>query len=279
MKTESIEYYKFENPEYYKNKGVIVTGATGGIGSLLTSTLIEFGARVVAIVKDEKKLLGMFNTNLNNGTLKYEILDFKEETDYINIFSNIMTKLGGKLDVMFLCHGQFSQAELIETSSIKDYDNIININSRSVMAMISLATPFLKYTKGNIVVISSLESFIPVKKSFLNTTSKCIVNSLIQNSALELASFGIRVNGVAPGITNTDFRLEEFYEPKEKNHNIYMKKNEFKNLLSQSIIQPDEIVDVMLFLGCEDAGFVTGEIIKIDGGYSLNHDCAFTNPK
>ena len=227
MKTESIEYYKFENPEYYKNKGVIVTGATGGIGSLLTSTLIEFGARVVAIVKDEKKLLGMFNTNLNNGTLKYEILDFKEETDYINIFSNIMTKLGGKLDVMFLCHGLFSQGELIETS-IKDYDNIININSRSVMAMISLATPFLKYTKGNIVVISSLESFIPVKKSFLNTTSKCIVNSLIQNSALELASFGIRVNGVAPGITNTDFSLEEFYEPKEKNHNIYMKKMDLK---------------------------------------------------
>ena len=278
MKTESIEYYKFENPEYYKDKGVIVTGATGGIGSLLTSTLIEFGARVVAVVKNEKKLREKFNTNLNNGSLKYEILDFKEETDYIGIFSNIMTKLGGKLDVMFLCHGQFYQSELIETS-LKDYDNIININSRSVMTMISLATPFLKYTKGNIVVISSLESFIPVKKSFLNTTSKCIVNSLIQNSALELASFGIRVNGVAPGITNTDFRLEEFYEPKEKNHNIYMKKNGFKNLLSQSIIQPDEVVDVMLFLGCEDAGFVTGEIIKIDSGYSLNHDCAFTNPK
>ena len=278
MKTESIEYYKFENPEYYKNKGVIVTGASGGIGSLLTSTLIEFGARVVAVVKNEKKLLDMFNTNINNGTLKYEILDFKEETDYINIFSNIMTKLGGKLDVMFLCHGQFYQGELIETS-IKDYDNIININSRSVMAMISLATPFLKYTKGNIVVISSLESFNPLKKSFLNTTSKCIVNSLIQNSALELASFGIRVNGVAPGITNTDFRLEEFYEPKEKNHNIYKKKNGYKNLLSQSIIQPDEVVDVMLFLGCEDAGFITGEIIKIDSGYSLNHDCAFTNPK
>ena len=278
MKTESIEYYKFENPEYYKDKGVIVTGATGGIGSLLTSTLIEFGARVVAVVKNEKKLRKKFNTNLNNGSLKYEILDFKEETDYIGIFSNIMTKLGGKLDVMFLCNGQFYQGELIETS-LKDYDNIININSRSVMTMISLATPFLKYTKGNIVVISSLESFIPVKKSFLNTTSKCIVNSLIQNSALELASFGIRVNGVAPGITNTDFRLEEFYEPKEKNHNIYMKKNGFKNLLSQSIIQPDEVVDVMLFLGCEDAGFVTGEIIKIDSGYSLNHDCAFTNPK
>ena len=145
--------------------------------------------------------------------------------------------------------------------------------------MISLATPFLKYTKGNIVVISSLESFIPVKNSFLNTTSKCIVNSLIQNSALELASFGIRVNGVAPGITKTNYRIEEFDEPNERNQSMYLKKNANNNLLSQSVVKPDEVVDVMLFLGCNDAGFVTGEIIKIDSGYSLNHDCSFTKPK
>ena len=278
MKTESIQYYKFENPEYYKNKGVIITGATGGIGSLLTSTLTEFGARVVAVVKNEKKLKEKFNPIIENGSLKYEILDFAKETDYRNIFSNIMMKLGGKLDVMFLCHGQFAQSEIMDTT-IKDYDHLININSRSVMAMISLATPFLKYTKGNIVVISSLESYIPVKNSFLNTTTKCIVNSLIQNSALELASFGIRVNGVAPGLVNTNFRIEEFDEPKEKNHNMYLKKNAIKNLLSSSSINPDEVVDVMLFLGCEDAGFVTGEIIKIDSGYSLNHSSSFTIPK
>ena len=278
MKTESIQYYKFENPEYYKNKGVIITGATGGIGSLLTSTLLELGARVVAVVKNEKKLREKFSPSINNDSLKYEILDFAKDIDYINIFSNIMFKLGGKLDIMFLCHGQYAQSEIMDTT-IKEYDNLININARSVMAMISLATPFLKYTKGNIVVISSLESYIPVKKSFLNTTSKCIVNSLIQNSALELASFGIRVNGVAPGLVNTDFRLEEFEDPKEKNHNMYLKKNGNKNLLSLSVIQPDEVVDIMLFLGCDDAGFVTGEIIKIDSGYSLNHDCSFTNPK
>ena len=278
MKTESIEYYKFENPNYYKDKGVIITGATGGIGQLLTSTLIELGAKVVAVVKNEKKIKEMFNENINNGSLQYEIFDFLSDTNYRDIFSNIMTKLGGKLDVMFLCHGQFAQGDIMDTP-LREYDHFIIINSRSVMSMISLATPFLKYTKGNIVVISSLESFIPSKKSFLNTTCKCIVNSIIQNSALELASFGIRINGIAPGIVNTDFRLEEFEEPKEKNHSMYIKKRGYNNLLSQSVIQPDEIVDVMLFLGCDDAGFVTGEIIKVDSRYSLNHDNSFTNPK
>lgn len=278
MKPESVEYYKIQNPNYYKGKGIIITGATGGIGSLLTSVLIELGARVVAVVKNEKKLKEMFDSNIKDGSLKYEIIDFKSETDYRNKFSNIMMELGGKLDNMFLCHGKFFQGQILETS-LKEYDDIIIINSRSVMAMISLATPFLKYTKGNIVVISSLESFIPVKNSFLNTTAKCMVNSIIQNSALELASFGIRVNGVAPGITKTDFRIEEFDEPKDKNNNMYIKKSAYYNLLTQNVMEPCDIVDVMLFLGCDDAGFVTGEIIKIDSGYSLNHDKSFSNPK
>ena len=278
IKLESIEYYKYENPEYYKDKGVIVTGATGGIGSLLTKTLIELGANVIAVIKDEKKFKEMFDSYIDNNSINYEILDFCTETDYRNIFSKIMIKLGGKLDIMFLCHGKFAHTDIMDTE-IKEYDNLININSRSIMAMISLATPFLKYTKGNIVALSSLESYIPVKKSFLNTTTKCIVNSLIQNSALELASFGIRVNGVAPGITYTNFRLEEFEEPKEKNHHMYLKKSAIENLLSQSVVQPDEIVDAMLFLGSDDAGFITGEIIKVDSGYSLNHDKCFTNPK
>ena len=94
-----------------------------------------------------------------------------------------------------------------------------------------------------------------------------------------MASFGVRVNGVAPGITKTDLRLEEFEEPKDKNNMMYIKKKGYNNLLCQNPIEPGEVVDAMLFLGCDDAGFVTGEIIKIDSGYGLNHDNCFSNPK
>ena len=226
----------------------------------------------------KKKLLEMFDSYIKDGSLQYQIINFKTEVDYRNDFSNIMIKLGGKLDVMFLCHGIYSKTDILD-SSLKEFDNMININSRSVLAMISLATPFLKYTKGNVVAISSIESFIPSKYSFLNTTSKCIVNSIIKNSALELASFGIRINGVAPGIINTNFMSEKFEESKEKKYKMHMKKKASNNLLSKSNIEPDEVVDVMLFLGCDDAGFMTGEIIKIDSGYSLNHDNCFTEPK
>ena len=275
MNNESLSYYLNENPDYYKNKHIIITGATGGIGSILTSALLTLGAKVVAIMRDVEKLKSLFSKYIEDGSLQYQTMDFLVETEYLTKFSDIMMKLGGKLDILFLCHGEYYQAEYMNTE-IRDYDRLVNINTRPVMLLISLATPFLKLTKGNVVVISSLESFIPTKNSFLNTTTKCMVNMIIQNSALELAPFGIRVNGVAPGITETNFRLEEFDEPKIENNEIYNKKKGYENLMDPGIIQPEDVVDTMLFLGCDDAGFITGEIIKIDNGYGLNHGKKFS---
>ena len=275
MKEESLYYY--ENKNFYKGKGVLITGATGGIGSLLMATLVHLGARVVVLVKDEKKLKEILNNyTINPNLVHVEKMDFKIDTNYREIFTKIMMNLKGKLDIMFLCHGLFAQGEIMETI-LKEYDEAININTRSIMTLISLATPFLKHTKGNIVAISSLESFIPVKNSFLNTVSKSMVNMIIQNSALELASFGVRVNGVAPGITNTMFRKNELRDPNENGE--YMKRAGKSNLLSQEVVQPDDVVDVMLFLGCDDAEFVTGEIIRIDNGFSLNHDNSYGTNK
>ena len=275
MNNESLSYYLNENPDYYKNKHIIITGATGGIGSILTSALLTLGAKVVAIMRDVEKLKSLFSKYIEDGSLQYQTMDFLVETEYLTKFSDIMMKLGGKLDILFLCHGEYYQAEYMNTE-IRDYDRLVNINTRPVMLLISLATPFLKLTKGNVVVISSLESFIPTKNSFLNTTTKCMVNMIIQNSALELAPFGIRVNGIAPGITETNFRLEEFDEPKIENNEIYNKKKGYENLMDPGIIQPEDVVDSMLFLGCDDAGFITGEIIKIDNGYGLNHGKKFS---
>jgi NAD(P)-dependent dehydrogenase (short-subunit alcohol dehydrogenase family) len=270
MKQESLLYY--ENKNYYREKGVLITGAAGGIGSLLTATLVHLGARVVALVKDEKKLTDALNVyKINPKLVHVEKMDFKLDDTYRDVFINIMKYLGGKLDILFLCHGSFENGEIIETD-LKEFDTMMNINTRSVMALMSLASPFLKYTQGNIVAISSMESFIPVKKSFLNTVTKSMVNSLIKNAALELASFGVRVNGVAPGVTNTNFRFNVISEPKDTQNQILMQKSGLNNLLSKDVIQPGDVVDTLLFLASDDASFITGEIIQVDNGYGLNHD-------
>ena len=275
MKNESVFYY--EAKKCFAGKNVLITGATGGIGSLLMATLAYLGAKVAVIVKDLKKLQDVLKErNIKSELIEVEKMDFKLDQNYREVFTDIMMKLGGKLDMLFLCHGYFENGEIIETD-LKEYDGLVNINTRSVMSLVSLASPFLKYTQGNIVMISSMESFIPVKGSFLNTVTKSMVNSLIKNAALELASFGVRVNGVAPGVTNTNLRIDKLEEPKERNNQIFLQNTGMNNLLSKNVLQPGDIVDTMLFLASDDAGFMTGEIIKIDNGYSLNHDLCFSD--
>ena len=275
MKNESVSYY--EAKKCFLGKNVLITGATGGIGSLLMATLAYLGAKVAVIVKDLKKLQDVLKErNIKSELIEVEKMDFKLDQNYREVFTDVMMKLGGKLDMLFLCHGYFENGEIIETD-LKEYDGLVNINTRSVMSLVSLASPFLKYTQGNIVMISSMESFIPVKGSFLNTVTKSMVNSLIKNAALELASFGVRVNGVAPGVTNTNLRIDKLEEPKERNNQIFLQNTGMNNLLSKNVLQPGDIVDTMLFLASDDAGFMTGEITKIDNGYSLNHDLCFSD--
>ena len=275
MKNESVFYY--EAKKCFAGKNVLITGATGGIGSLLMASLAYLGAKVAVIVKDLKKLQDVLNDrNIKRELIHVEKMDFKLDQNYREVFTNIMMKLDGKLDMLFLCHGYFENGEIIETD-LKEYDVSVNINTRSMMSLMSLATPFLKYTQGNIVLISSMESFIPVKGSFLNTVTKSMVNSLIKNAALELASFCVRVNGVAPGVTNTKLRIDKLEEPKERNNQIFLQNAGMNNLLSKNVLEPGDIVDAILFLASDDAKFVTGEIIKVDNGYSLNHDLCFSD--
>ena len=144
------------------------------------------------------------------------------------------------------------------------------------MNIISLATPFLKVSKGNIVAISSMESYIPIKSGLINTITKSMVNQLIQCSALELASFGVRVNGVAPGIINTEHRVGVNDGFREDENNLYIEKMGNYNLLNKKAVEPEDIVNCCLFLASDDAEFMTGEIIKVDNGYSLNHDLCFS---
>ena len=137
--------------------------------------------------------------------------------------------------------------------------------------LLSLSVPFLKITKGNVIMISSVTSQIVEKGDFLQALNKNMINSLIENAALELASFGVRVNGVALGTVNSEYRKNSFRENNE-NYLDMMKKF---NLLEKQNLEPENVAESILFLASEDAGFMTGEIMTIDNGFGLNHDLSF----
>lgn len=104
-----------------------------------------------------------------------------------------------------------------------------------------------------------------------------MLNSLVQNAALELAPFGVRVNGVAPGMTDTDFRVTEEFDRKE--NKVYLEKMSDFFLLNKKVLDPNDIANAILFLGSDEARFITGEIMGVDNGYSLNHDLSFAPPE
>ena len=270
---QSLNHYKANGS--FKGKNVIVTGATGGIGSILVQTLCELGANVVIIARNEKKVLTLFQHLIDTKSFQYKIIDLSGII-VSKDFEEVMLMLNGKLDMLLMCHGQFFLGDISE-ATFKEFDEATAINTRSMLALLSLSTEFLKRSKGCVVAISSLESYIPVSGSFLNSISKSMVNSLIENAALELASFGVRVNGVAPGITYTSFRVGINDDFQESTNQTYMQNMGKANLLNNEVIKPEDVVESILFLASDDASFITGEIIKIDNGYSLNHDMNFTD--
>ena len=142
---------------------------------------------------------------------------------------------------------------------------------RANFHLLSLSVPFLKVSKGNAVMISSVESKITEKGDFLHALSKSMINSLVENSALELASFGVRVNAVAPGFVNSNYRAEAMDNKNEK----YLEMMKDYCLLNKKIVEPEEVADSILFLASDEACFMTGEVMTIDSGFELNHDLSF----
>ena len=300
----TIDFFQNENKNYYKNKNIIITGATDGIGTVLVETLSSLGANLLLISHDEDKIKKKFHNLLNEeesinndnssehihinsnsiNKIQYEIIDLENPKEINSKFPICLKKMKARIDNLFICHGVYSSCSIKDCSK-ENFDKIMNINVRSTFHILSICVPFLKLTKGNCVIISSLESFIPVKNGFLNTTSKAMINSLVQNSALELSSFGVRINAVAPGITNTDHRNDSNENNDNNissimgmwNNNGMMRSKGEAFPLGKSILQPSNIVDTILFLGSDEASFITGEIIQNDNGYGLNHDLSFTH--
>ena len=171
-----------------------------------------------------------------------------------------------------MCHGKFYGGDVRKVKTEK-FDENLNINVRANFHLLSLSVPFLKMTKGNVVMISSMETKITEKGSFLHALSKSMINSLVENSALELASFGIRINAVSPSYVKSNYRVTSIM--RENDNEEYLNQMKEYSLLEKRMSGPEEISDSILFLASNEANFMTGEIMTVDCGFELNHDLSF----
>lgn len=260
----------FKEYETFKNKNAIITGATGTIGTEVTKKLLELGVNIVGLIHNISNINPNFQQYIKNGKLKYIQVEFKNGKNITENFKQALLFLKGRLDILICCHGKYFEGNVTDTD-VEEFDQNININVKANFHLLSLSVPFLKITKGNVIMISSVTSQIVEKGDFLQALNKNMINSLIENAALELASFGVRVNGVALGTVNSEYRKNSFRENNE-NYLDMMKKF---NLLEKKNLEPENVAESILFLASEDAEFMTGEIMTIDNGFGLNHDLSF----
>lgn len=265
-------YSQSHRYQSFNGKHILVTGASGSIGSVVVKNLLSSGAKVIGLVHNPRNLNPYLNDYMKNGQFDYIALDLESGPKITEKFKEAMVLLGGKLDCLICCHGKFIAGNVTDVQ-IQEFDKNINLNVRSNFQLLSLSVPFLKLSKGNVVMISSMEAKIVERGDFLHALNKTMINSLVENSALELASFGIRVNAVAPSFVNNNFRTDETL--KESDNREYLNQMKEYCLLKNQIVEPEEVADAILFLASNEASFITGEIMTVDSGFELNHDLSF----
>jgi len=245
-----------------KGKVAIVTGASSGIGRSTARLFAMNGASVVAVGRNEHEL-GKLRDEIRDGegSIRIHLADVTEFSQVDRLISETVQHLE-KIDVLVNAAGIIKNGN-IEDTTLDEWDKMLNINLRCVFYLMQKCVPHLVESKGNIVNVSSVTG----PRAFPNVLAYCVskagVDQLTRCAALELASKGVRVNAVNPGVVVTnlhkrsgmsDEKYEAFLEHSKTTHPIGRPGD------------ADEVAELIMFLASDKAGWITAATYEIDGG-------------
>jgi NAD(P)-dependent dehydrogenase (short-subunit alcohol dehydrogenase family) len=241
-----------------EGKVVVVTGGNSGIGLATAKRLQEEGAKV-AISGRSRETLDEAVRTIGNGVVAVQS-DVAKLADLDRLYAEVSEKLG-KIDVLFVNAGVAKFAPLAETSETL-YDEQFDINIKGAYFTIQKALPFLNDGASIILNTSVADSTGNAGTSAYSAT-KAALRSLARTVAAELAERGIRVNTVAPGPIVTPI-FGRTGLPKETIDE--WAKGVVAKVPMKRFGQPEEVAGVVAFLASQDASYITGVEINVDGG-------------
>lgn len=240
-----------------EGKVAIVTGGTRGIGFATVQKFLENGAKV-ALLGSKSETVEKAISELKEQNSNYEVIGFypnlTKEEEVKNTFENVVKEFGN-IDILINNAG-ISSRTLLQDYTEEEYDKISDLNIKSVFVCSKVAIPYLKKTKGVILNTSSMVSIYGQPSGVMYPASKFAVNGMTKSLARELAPSGIRVNAVAPGITETDMvksLSEELIKPL------------IQTIPLGRIGKPEDIANAFLFLASDMASYITGVVLSVDG--------------
>lgn len=236
-----------------KNKKVIITGGSRGIGLSILKKFYENEAKILTIGSNLENLKKIQNDYPN---IEIEQLNLKNLNEVKDCFSKLIDKLGG-LDLLVNNAG-ITKDNLTLRMKEEEWTDVININLSSVFISCQQAIKFMiKNKSGNIINITSVVGHTGNPGQANYTASKAGVVAMTKSLAKEYAKKNIRVNCISPGFIETDMtnELKEEYK-------IELMKNIPINRLGKG----DDIANAALFLGSDASSYITGETIHVNGG-------------
>ncbi|XP_034665675.1 cyclopentanol dehydrogenase-like [Drosophila subobscura] len=247
----------------FKDKVIIVTGASSGIGAGTAVHLARLGGLLTIVGRNVEKLKVTAEEIVAAGGAPALLIaaDMNKESDVDQIVSATLAK-HGRLDVLVNNAG-ILELGTIENTSLEQYDRLMNTNVRAIYHLTMLATPELIKTKGNIVNVSSVNGIRSFPGVLAYNVSKAAVDQFTRCVALELAPKGVRVNSVNPGVIITELQRHGGLD--EEAYAKFLEHAKVTHALGRPG-QVSEVAAAIAFLASDEASFSTGVSLPVDGG-------------
>jgi 3-oxoacyl-[acyl-carrier protein] reductase len=242
-------------------KTALVTGASRGIGRATALALAQGGAQVLVHYSSNEKDADAVVAEIRGGGGNAEKVggDLGKPDGAHALARQVRTIVGDRLDIL-VANAGVSKAATIEETTVEDFDYLFAVNARAPFFLVQQLLPVL--CKGSsIIFTSSLAARASVGTLYAYAASKGAVETLVKHFAAALGPRGIRVNAVAPGVVETE--MSNFAKT-DAGREFTLGMQALKRMA-----QPEDIAPVVRFLASDDARWVTGESIHVDGGSKL----------
>ena len=242
-------------------KTALVTGASRGIGRATALALAKAGAQVVihygsganeaeAVVAEIRKA---------GGRADAVGADLSAPDGAHKLARQVHAVVGDRLDIL-VANAGISKSATLEETTVEDFDKLFAVNVRAPFFLVQQLLPIIG-SGGSVILLSSLAAHATVGTLSAYAATKGAIDTLVKHFASVLGERGIRVNAVAPGVVTTDMSS---FTKTDAGRNATLGMQALKRLA-----QPDDIGGVIAFLASEDARWITGDTVRVDGGSKL----------
>jgi len=249
----------------FAGKAAIVFGGAMGIGAAAARLLITRGARVtIADLNSQEGQNWTRQAQLDPDQYQVVHCDVASRGSAEQAVSSHLERFG-RLDVAIDSAGIQRYGNL-ETTSEEGWDEVMEINLKGAFRVARACIGELKKTRGNLVLVASVQSFMTQQNVAAYTVSKHGLIGLARSAAVDYAHLGVRVNAVCPGTVDTP--MLHWAASLDANPTAVMAAVQRIHPIGR-IAQPEEVAEVIAFLASERASFVTGAAYMVDGGLTL----------